>query len=321
MSYSRDNLLSVTAKFADKRTAAIALADTRRRELTEKHPDVEALDRELAKTAMRIFDEISAGSKGIEERIAAVRAENEALQQKRRDLLIKYGYPADYTDVKYECTECKDTGYIGYKMCPCLKKALTAAGYESSGIGRLLDTQSFESFSLDYYPDDVRARMKYNFDFCKSYAEGFDGKSDKNLLLFGGTGLGKTHLTTSMAAVIIERGFDVVYDTAQRIFREFEAEQFRRSEEAYTKKYLDCELLIIDDLGTEMVNQFTVSTLYGIINTRMINGRATVINTNLTSDDMRKSYGDRIVSRLFGEYTVLLFSGRDVRMQKIRGGK
>ena len=89
----------------------------------------------------------------------------------------------------------------------------------------------------------------------------------------------------------------------------------------YTKKYLDCELLIIDDLGTEMVNQFTVSTLYGIINTRMINGRATVINTNLTSDDMRKSYGDRIVSRLFGEYTVLLFTGKDVRMQKIRGGK
>ena len=148
----------------------------------------------------------------------------------------------------------------------------------------------------------------------------FVGSAVKFGILFGGTGLGKTHLTTAMAARIIDRGYEVVYESSGGIFREFEKERFEKGEGAFTERFYDAELLIIDDLGTEMVNQFTVSTLYDLINTRMIKGRPTVISTNLTSEDMRKKYTDRIVSRLFGEYTVLLFVGKDVRMQKIQKG-
>ena len=320
MSYSRENILAVTAEFSDKRAAAIERAKSLERELYEKYPDIREVDEALSKTAMKIFDEICAGSENIDERVAKVREENELLQKKRAELLALYGYDKDYTEVKYECPKCKDTGYIGYKTCECFKKALTLAAYKSSGIGNLLEKQSFENFSLSYYNEESRPRIEKNLEFCKAYAESFDPAHAQNLLLFGGTGLGKTHLTTAMAARIIDRGYEVVYESSGGIFREFEKERFEKGEGAFTERFYDAELLIIDDLGTEMVNQFTVSTLYDLINTRMIKGRPTVISTNLTSEDMRKKYTDRIVSRLFGEYTVLLFVGKDVRMQKIQKG-
>ena len=317
MSYSKENFSRVTREFADKKARAISLAQERRATVHAAHPDIAEIDSLLSMTCAKIVDEISKGSLNIDERIKRVKDENLALQARRAELLLSYGYPADYTDIKYSCTECQDTGYTGYKMCRCMKKALTEAGYKSSGIGRLFETQSFESFSLDYYSADTRQRMAGNLELCKYYAANFDGKNDRNLLFFGGTGLGKTHLTTSIAAVVIEKGFDVVYDSSQNIFREFEDKHFGRSESAYTQKYFDCDLLIIDDLGTEMINQFAVSTLYSIINTRMIDGKATIINTNLSSDELRKRYTDRVVSRFFGEYTVIPFVGKDIRMQKL----
>ncbi len=203
-------------------------------------------------------------------------------------------------------------------MCACMKRELVKCGLESSGLGRLLDRQSFENFSLDYYSGKDRASAETNFRLLKSYAESFTGKGDDSWLLLGGTGLGKTHLSTSVARTVIEKGFDVVYATAQDVISAFEAKRFGGDYESdREERYFNCDLLIIDDLGVEVTNQFTVSCIYNIINSRINSRRATLISTNLTQGELRSRYADRITSRLFGEFRPLLFTGRDIRGQKL----
>ena len=240
------------------------------------------------------------------------------MRQKRAELLAQNGYPADYSDIHYRCEACGDTGFIGTKMCRCMREELVLAGYESSGIGRLMQTQNFDSFSLDFYPPSERGSMEANYRTLREFATHFDKHRGENYLLIGGTGLGKTHLSTSVARAVIDGGFDVVYDTAQGVFSAFEAAQFGREADAGEEKYLRCELLIMDDLGTELTNNFTVSCLYNIINTRLNNNLSTIINTNLTHSELRTRYADRITSRLFGEFRPLMFTGNDIRREKLK---
>ena len=235
-------------------------------------------------------------------------------------MLVANGYPADYADIRYRCEACGDTGFIGTKMCRCMRDELVMAGYESSGIGRLMQTQSFESFSLDYYPAADRQGMEANLRTLREFAAHFDTRRGENYLLIGTTGLGKTHLSTSVARTVIDGGFDVVYDTAQGVFSAFEAAQFGRDAAAGEEKYLRCELLIMDDLGTELTNTFTVSCLYNVIITRLNNNLSTIINKNLTHSELRARYADRITSRLFGEFRPLMFTGNDIRREKLKRG-
>jgi DNA replication protein DnaC len=200
-----------------------------------------------------------------------------------------------------------------------MRRALVEAGYRSSGIAALMKTQSFDNFSADYYANP--AEMKRVCDGLRRFAEGFSGDTYKNFLFMGGTGLGKTHLSTSVAAKVVERGFDVQYVSACSMISEFEAKRFgyrETKDSANVERYYSSDLLIIDDFGTEISNQFTISCLYDVINTRMISGKSTVINTNLGKNEIKERYGDRITSRLFGEYLPIIFSGTDIREQKLR---
>ena len=185
----------------------------------------------------------------------------------------------------------------------------------------MLSKQGFDNFSLKYYDGDDRIIMEQNLGICKSYAEGF-GDGSESLLLMGNTGLGKTHLSTSIAACVIEKGFDVIYETSQNLISVFSAEQFGRplsgtNVTRTSERYFGCDLLIIDDFGTETVNQFSVSCFYNLINTRVNKGLPIIINTNLSQDNIKTKYSDRIASRLFGEFIVLSFPGKDIRMQKL----
>lgn len=322
MSYSRENVKKVKEIFDRKRLDAETRADERRRELDERFPEIAAIDAELSRTGEKIFGAIRAGREGVEERIAALQRENEELRRRRAQLLVTYGYPADYSELKYDCPVCSDTGYDGIKMCTCMRAELTKLGYESSGLGRLMEEQSFDTFSLAYYTGDNRERMRYNLRSLKTFAETFGEAECKSWLLFGATGLGKTHLSTAIAKVVLDRGYDVVYETAQNFFSDFEAERFHtygQEAPSSTARYFSCDLLILDDLGTEMSNQFTVSCLYNILNTRINQKKATIINTNLTQDELRRKYADRITSRLFGEFRPLAFAGTDIRAQKLKG--
>ncbi len=322
MSYRREDYLKANAVLTERKLAAEASASKRLSDIYGKIPEIKAIDTELAGTERKIINAICLGPDGIKERMNALEAESIVLSEKRSALLVENGYPADYTEPKYFCPECGDTGYVKEKMCVCKKRALIMAGYESSGIGALMKTQTFDSFSLDYYSGDALTRAKNNYATTKKFAESFTGNGDGNLLFAGATGLGKTHLSTSIAVAVIERGFDVKYETAQNLIGDFEDKQFRSSysnvDADPTERYFDCDLLIIDDLGTEMTNQFTISCLYNLINSRINRGKAMIINTNLSSVELRNRYSDRITSRLFGEFAVLLFEGKDIRATKLK---
>ena len=322
--FNRENYKRIKQEFTAKHLAAGETQRVRMREVEAGHPEMAEINAALSQTGLRIFEAAMAGREGLEQRIAKLRDDNRRLLDDRAALLTVYGYPADYLDLKYECSTCMDTGFIdnGTRLCTCMRRALVLAGYESSGIGPLLERQTFENFSLQYYTDPAdRRRMEQVLETARRYVGLFSDEKSQNLLFFGQTGLGKTHLSSAIAKSLIDRGFDVLYETAQNLFGDFEDEKFNRAyntgvEERKTDRYFSCDLLIIDDLGAELSNQFTASCLYNLINTRYNMGKSCIISTNLTHPEIEKRYSQRVLSRLLGQYQNLQFTGRDIRMMK-----
>lgn len=329
MGYNKKNFKRIREEYETKRFRAQAIADERREELYREITGLRELDARLSTFGLRIMQTaIRQGNTG--EGIAKLRQENERICAARAELLRKNGYPANYSDPQYECELCHDSGYVDIKMCSCMRRRLVEAGMASSGLSALMRQQSFENFSLDYYaanPKDHQI-MSENYQNVYRYAHNFSIRQGEpmpsSLLFLGGTGLGKTHLSTAVARVVIEQGYDVYYNSAVGMISHFEQRRFGNGlasgedEGDETARYTECDLLIIDDLGTEVVNQFTLSCLYHVLNTRLNLQKPTVISTNLTFSELRKTYSDRLTSRLTGEYQVLPFYGTDIRKQKIQ---
>lgn len=323
MGYNRENFNRIKQEYEDKYIRARELADLRRVRIHNEIPEIAEIDRILERTGARIMGIVCSGASDANEKIAKLRADNQGLIETRKTLLELKGYPANFTDVEYECEKCGDSGYIGTKMCDCMRQKLVFAGYESSGMSRLMKEQTFDNFSLDYYkhnPENYR-KMTEVYNVMKDYAESFAVGNGVNIALFGGTGLGKTHLSSALAGRLIERGFDVLYAGAVSMISDFENRRFGtgiNEDSGSVDRYTDCELLIIDDLGTEVMNQFTASCIYNVINTRLNKKLSTVLSTNLTPSEFRQKYWDRITSRVFGEYRSLQFCGIDIRAQKLK---
>ena len=320
MNYPKKVTHAVAEDFERKRTERENLRLSRLNQVYSLCPEIREIDIDLSGVGAEIVKATLMGKNGIDERIAKIKEKNLALQSKRAELIKALGFCADYTEPPYECNKCNDTGYIGVKLCSCYKNALIMKAYESSGLGNLLKKQSFENFSFDSFEGDEAVRVRKNYDALLNYADSFCG-SDDSILLAGGTGLGKTHLTTAVARKLIDKGYDVIYESAQNIFADFDRDRFLDrfgGEEPISYKYLDCDLLIIDDLGAEMVSAFSVSCLYNIINTRLNKGKPIIVSTNLSSSEIRKMYQDRITSRLFGEFLILPFTGTDYRRKKLK---
>ena len=318
MGYNREDYVRIKAEYSQKYAKARQAADLRCEELYYKIPEVKQIDKLLSSTGSQIMTIIATGS-DVEKKIAALKEKNDALLIKRNALLAQNGYPEDYSDIKYQCEKCADSGYVDGKMCECMKKELVMAGYTSSGLGGLIRSQGFENFSLDFYKTGgANFELMQRFvTGLKRFADSFDVNTYKNHLLIGGTGLGKTHISTAVAKTVIERGFDVMYVTAVGMISDFESKRFGNGDDAKsTERYYSSDLLIIDDLGTEVVNQFTLSCLYDVINSRINNRKCTFINTNLSKKEIEAKYNERITSRLFGEYYPILFTGLDIRQQK-----
>ncbi len=313
--YSYENYDKVKFEIEKRRRDAVARADSRSAELRERSEELRKIDDELSGTGLLLFKTACAGGD-----IAPIRERNQRLVTERKKLIMSLGYPEDYTDVKYTCESCSDTGFInGTKMCSCFREALIKATIASSGIGELIDKQTFDNFDLDWYKGEERVleNMTANLAAAKAYVKNFP-KKRSNLLLIGKTGTGKTHISTAIAREIISQGFDVVYDSAQNIVSDFESDKFKSgygNTAPKSEKYLECDLLIIDDLGTEFSSQFTVSCLYNLLNTRANRAMATIISTNLSAEELARKYEDRIYSRLVGVGTrILVFEGRDRRI-------
>lgn len=321
MSFNRENYKRIKEEYDGKYLKARDMASLRRAEIHEKLPEVAEIDRELAGVGLEV---LRATIEGRQSEIQAIKSRNIGLLEKRAELLEAAGYPADYTEIRYECPLCADTGAIDNKMCSCMRRKLVEAGIASSGMADLIARQSFENFSLDYYKqsEKVYSTMSAIYALLSKYAENFTPETSGNIAMFGGTGLGKTHLSSAVAGKVIEKGHDVYYASALSLFADFEMRRFGNSSsvsaDGNIDRYFDCDLLIIDDLGTEVTNQFTTSCLYDIINSRLNAKKPTIISTNLSQDEFRKRYWDRITSRVLGEYLVLPFCGTDIRSQKLK---
>jgi DNA replication protein DnaC len=256
MGYNRDDFVRIKAEYSEKYRLARQKADERRFELYARIPEVKDIDSTLARTGSEIMSIILSGRKDTDAAVEELKARNEGLLARRGELLVANGYSADYSDVRYECEKCGDTGYVGTKMCDCMKKALVLAGYESSGLGGLIRTQSFDNFSLEYYRGGGANydNMEMFVGALKRFACEFDANTYRNYLLLGSTGLGKTHLSTAVAKKVIERGFDVLYVSAVGMIGDFEARRFGTGAGdgsiRSTERYYEADLLIIDDLGT-----------------------------------------------------------------------
>ena len=291
------------------------------REIYEKLPRVREIDIQLRSSMVAAAQAAFLGGSNTMEQ---VKQANLALQAERKALICA-NFPAEYADERPLCDRCGGSGYIGSAICQCLAEICREEQKKELSL-LACGEHRFADFRLDYYPDAVdpkygvspRAIMIRNFNLCKKYAEGFTAASG-NLLFNGSTGLGKTMLSACIAAEVTEKGFSVAYEPASLLFRKLEDNQFRPDEEtaAAVRKLERCDLLIIDDLGTEVINQFTLSCIYNVINIRLTRKKSTVISTNLMQRELQDKYWDRVTSRLFGEYLPLIFVGTDVRRARI----
>ena len=330
MSYSPNVLRRAQARLTRRREERQARQEEQRRQVYARLPRVAEIDGLLRRTMAQVIAAALREGGDPAAQVADIRRKNQALQAEQAQLLTGHGFPADALDDKPLCTKCGDSGWVGSDMCDCLK--VLCAQEQIKELSQLLDLgeQSFDTFDLGFYSPEVwpawgrspRENMEKVLKICRDYAQNFGRYYFNNLFLSGSTGLGKTFLSACIARTVSENGFSVVYDTAGEVFARFEAQKFSRDEEDARearediRRYLRCDLLILDDLGSELTPPFVQSALYQLVNSRLTAEKRTVISSNLTMDDVRGRYSPQIASRLEGEYRVLPFFGEDIRLQR-----
>ena len=291
-----------------------------------KSPAIRILDDEILANMHELFSVALSpdGHCQIEE----FRLKNLSLQEERQVALVDAGFAENFLDDEYMCQSCRDTGYIELEICGCLAEIYKEKQISSLSNLLKLGNETFDSFDLAYYSDvptegssvSPRRAMEVIYEYCIEYARKF-GSNLTSLFFNGSPGLGKTFLSACIAKVVSESGYSVVYDMASSLFLKFEEAKFmsindRAEPKEDTNRILNCDLLILDDLGTELTTSFTISALYEIINTRLIYGKKTIVSSNLTIDELRTRYSEQIMSRLEGEYEVLTFRGEDIRRKR-----
>ncbi len=322
MAYDGRVLRRARERLEADREAHRALLEARRQDAFRREPRLREVEASLRSTAGKVLS--AALRKGTDPlpALEGLREENLRMQEEKKSILARLGLPDTWLEETPFCSRCGDSGYLSGGLCPqCLRKYY--AQEQQKDLSRMLDvgSQSFDTFRLDLYPDDrSREQMEWVYQECRNYARNF-GKQGGNLVLCGAPGLGKTFLSAAIAREVSAAGFSVVYDTAGRVFDRFESRKFTRSEDAAedADRVLVCDLLILDDLGTEMTTAFVQSALYEIVNTRLMERRSTVLNTNLhPGKEFPLRYSPQIASRIEGEYRILPFFGRDIRKLKNR---
>ena len=296
------------------------------KEVFEAIPAMAQLDEQIAQTAAAYARQaiLSPKSNSKEQ----FRQDMALLEDKKRNLLVTHGFSADYLEPTYHCSDCKDTGFIGDEKCHCFKQAIVDFVYSQSNIRERLAKENFETFSMNYYSDKIdkrlgispRENMKDVLSSCLDFIKNFDQK-DENLLFYGNTGVGKTFLSNCIAKELLDSAHTVIYVTAFELVDILEKNTFGKDDENDIPENmfnycLDCDLLIIDDLGTDLNNSFITSQLFLCINERLLNHKSTIISTNLSLDELQKEYSERIFSRIISNYKPLLVLGEDIRVKK-----
>lgn len=303
------------------------ILDERKEEIRLKIPEYEKLEQDIVSLSIA---QAKASLFETDDTFAAFQETSQKLLAGKRALLKKYGYPEDYLDPIYTCPDCKDTGYIENEKCHCFKQSIVNLLYEQGNVGTILNKENFKFFNMNFYdkgkPDPALAITPYEniqkvVSECKEFVRNFDSVYS-NLLLYGNTGVGKTFLANCIAKELLDTAHTVVYLTAFELFDILEKNKFSKSYDEKSEMndrfqyILNSDLLIIDDLGTEMVNSFSASQVYLCINERHLNQKSTIISTNLSLDDISSLYSERVFSRIISDYRLLKIIGDDIRLKK-----
>lgn len=321
MSYDKTVTLAAKAELDRRRSEA---EDRARRNLEDfllACPRAGEIRRELARNSVGAARAVVSGE-GARERLELRKERGLALRAEYEELLKSRGLTRRDVEPQYACPKCSDTGFVDGRMCSCYRELRRVLAYRQLSAELPLKDCTFESFSLDYYREDPAAlrQMGSILKSCREYAENFRAHSP-SLLFWGGTGLGKTHLSLAIANAALGKGFGVVYGTAQRFAVALERERFSRDGdgEGTAGDLKDCDLLILDDLGTEFSSAYSNAALYDVVNARLMAEKPSIISTNLAVKGLEERYGQRFTSRIVGGYAMLGFMGHDVRVQKIKG--
>lgn len=319
MGFSKSVISEALAEKERQRKAAEGRAAAVKARVYQSHPELTKLDMNISAAGAKVAITALAGGS-----LAELQREIAALTAEKAELLKQAGCDERNFLPKYSCPLCEDIGFHDSRLCSCVTALCSKMICERMSAEMPLGESTFDRFELSFYPDAPnesgivpRKRMKSIFDFCRQYAEAFTAHA-KSILFLGNTGLGKTHLSLAIANTVIEKGYSVVYGPAAKLFRAVESERFGGGSGDYYDGLLHCDLLIIDDLGTEFVTQFIVSVVNDLVNTRMLENRPVIINTNYSLKDIADKYTPRVTSRIMEKYEIKQFLGADIRQIKSR---
>ena len=323
MGLSNEKYAQICRVYEERQIRDRQIQQNRIRELEETEPRLKAIREQTASISITAALALLNGSTDASE---TLHSELSQLRAQKSLLLTDMGYPADYLDPVYECADCQDTGYIGSEKCHCMKQLCIDLLYEQSHIRAQLKSECFARFRLDYYDHSdfhdfyhctSYDAAKHALETCRKFSAQFSSHRG-NILLTGDVGIGKTFLTHCIARELLDQGFSVLYFSAGELMDALSDIAFRRddADPAQYSQIMDCDLLIIDDLGTEFINSFTVQRLFSLLNDRLIRSASVVISTNLSIDDIADQYTERTASRISAGYTILPMFGEDIRLKK-----
>ncbi len=320
-----NSIRAIMNEYEDIREKNKKELDKRKQELYAKLPRLKEIDDEMVNLGIRITKAVLMDEENREKLLEDLHKKQTDLKIEKAEILTANKYPKDYLQMKYSCKKCKDTGYVGSERCNCLMQKLIAYQYKQFKLSHRIVKENFENFNINYYSNEPidggrspRENMQHIFMECIKYTKDFE-QHNKNLLFIGRPGLGKTFLCNSIAKDLLDMGKSVIYQSAPDLVDlvrkyKFDFDNEEAGDEALKDIYV-CDLLIIDDLGTELGTQFSGLVIYNILNKRLLENKKMIISTNLDVDEIIKTYSERISSRIFGNFLMYEFFGEDIRLK------
>ena len=296
--------------------------ESRKEEVRKNVPEIEAIEREIGKLCIKVSINALQDIPNREEHLRSLRESITSLRMRKSELLVANNYPIDYLDLHYSCSKCKDTGFIGLEKCTCYKHKLNKLYYKNSDLFNVSERHNFTNFKMEYYstknegPEKYspRENMKNIVSGCLKFISNFSS-TEENILFYGNSGTGKTFLSHCIAKELVDNGYFVVYKTAEDLIKNLRDVRFNNNS-TLEDHLINCDLLIIDDLGTEISSEFSKAELFNLLNTKLLKNKKMLISTNYSLDELLSLYSERITSRLFGNFTLYKFYGKDIRLQK-----
>lgn len=319
----------ILTSYERKRDLAEKELASRKKKVYYRIPEIKEIDNEVSKIGLKLAKLILLNPKDKDNILNETKTEMEKLKNRKDQLLNDFKVPQGYLNLKYDCPICKDTGFLkSGNKCNCLKQLIINNAYNMSNLSRILNTQNFSTFDPSKFSFDRDEQIGISpqenileiLSICEGFVMDFDKDNDENMLFYGDTGLGKSFMSNCIAKELLDKGYIVIYQTAFKMFEIIEDYKFKNADDHISKdnyeNLFDCDLLIIDDLGTELTNSFTNSELFNILNTRLLSGKKTIISTNLSPIQLGEIYTQRIFSRVFDRFRMIKFIGNDLRWDK-----